>query len=73
MKERVEDAAELLDSIIDDIVSELSAVQAIGFIYQEVPESTEKQIIKYYDPLPACHSFQIPICSEKWSNPSWQD
>eukprot|EP00210_Caulerpa_lentillifera_P005263 g5030.t1 len=46
MRDRVEDAAKLLDDIIDDIVCDLSAVQAMGYVYQETPEATEQQIIK---------------------------
>ena len=43
---RIEQAAKMLDDIIDDIVCDMSAVQSIGYIYNEVPTETEGDIIR---------------------------
>lgn len=44
--QRVEQAAKLLDDMIDEIVCDLSAVHSMSYIYEELPSETEAEIIK---------------------------
>jgi len=46
LQSRVETAGKLLDDMIDDIVCDLSTVHSVGYIYEEVPQETEAEIIK---------------------------